>query len=209
MWVGQPRRVRWAGGGAAATGRGQRVTGGLVCCESGWVNGRGDVVGRRGLGRGRSWSRGGRRQAGRASVGARSFCWCRLGLWRSRLCAATAAVSRCRRRPGSCTLTRARGAVFGGAGLSLAEAYAHPSLPIARTLPSLRARLPPLARGAADFPAASRTRVGPAAVAAVDPWVCFGREDRAQHAARDRPGQDDWRSWCCGREAAHGLNRCS
>jgi hypothetical protein len=61
--------VGGAGGGSSATGRGQRVTGGLVCCESGWVNGRGDVVGRRGLGRGRSWSRGGRRQAGRASVG--------------------------------------------------------------------------------------------------------------------------------------------
>jgi hypothetical protein len=41
---------------------------------------------------------------------------------------------------------RARGAVFGGAGLSYAEAYAQPSPTIACTLPSLRARLPPPAR---------------------------------------------------------------
>jgi hypothetical protein len=49
--------------------------------------------------------------------------------------------------PGRPPAARARGAVFGGAGLSYAEAYAHPSLPIARTLLSLRTHLPPLARG--------------------------------------------------------------
>jgi hypothetical protein len=50
------------------------------------------------------------------------------------------------------------GAVFGGAGLSLSEAYVHPSLPITYTVPSLWARLAPLLRGAGGFCADSRPR---------------------------------------------------
>jgi hypothetical protein len=48
------------------------------------------------------------------------------------------------------------GAVYGATGLSMAEAYAHPSLPIARTLQLVLASRRALGRGTAGFPVGSR-----------------------------------------------------